>query len=46
MTPVLDKNKNPLMPCSEKRARILMLRKEAKPYWTLFKRISKGMYRR
>lgn len=33
MTPVLDKNKNPLMPCSEKRARILMLRKEAKPYW-------------
>jgi len=33
MIPVLDKNKKPLMPCSEKRARILMLRKEAKPYW-------------
>jgi len=33
MIPVLDKNKNPLMPCSEKRARILMSRKEAKPYW-------------
>jgi hypothetical protein len=33
MIPVLDKNKKPLMPCSEKRARILMLHKEAKPYW-------------
>ena len=33
MVPVLDKNKKPLMPCSEKRARKLMERGEAKPYW-------------
>jgi len=34
MVPVLDKNKKPLMPCSEKRARRLMEKKEAKPYWS------------
>lgn len=33
MVPVLDKNKNPLMPCSEKRARKLMDKGEARPYW-------------
>jgi hypothetical protein len=33
MVPVLDKNKQPLMPCSEKRARKLMERFHAKPYW-------------
>jgi hypothetical protein len=33
MVPVLDKNKNPLMPCSEKRARKMMEKGEAKPYW-------------
>lgn len=33
MIPVLDKNKKPLMPCSEKRARKLMEKGEAKPYW-------------
>lgn len=33
MVSVLDKNKEPLMPCSEKRARKLMERGEAKPYW-------------
>ena len=31
--PVLDINKRPLMPCTEKRARRLMERGEAKPYW-------------
>lgn len=33
MVPVLDKNKNPLMPCSEKRARKLLECNRAKPYW-------------
>lgn len=33
MVPVLDKNKEPLMPCSEKRARKLMENGRAKPYW-------------
>lgn len=33
MVPVLDKNKKPLMPCSEKRARKLCDRGEARPYW-------------
>jgi len=33
MVPVLDKDKKPLMPCSEKRARKLMDKGEAKPYW-------------
>ena len=33
MVPVIDKNNNPLMPCSEKRARHLMEKKEAKPLW-------------
>lgn len=33
MVPVLDKEKNPLMPCSEKRARNLMEKGRAKPYW-------------
>lgn len=33
MVPVLDKEKKPLMPCSEKRAKILMERGKAKPYW-------------
>lgn len=33
MVPVLDKDKNPLMPCSEKRARKLMEKSRAKPYW-------------
>jgi hypothetical protein len=32
--PVLDRNKKPLMPCSPKRARKLMERGEAKPYWS------------
>ena len=31
--PVLDSNKVPLMPCSEKRAAKLMNKKQAKPYW-------------
>jgi len=31
--PVLDRNKEPLMPCSEKRARKLMKCGAAKPYW-------------
>ena len=34
MVGVLDKNKKILMPCSEKRARKLMERGEAKPYWS------------
>lgn len=33
MVPVLDKDKKPLMPCSEKRAKLLLGRSEAKPYW-------------
>lgn len=33
MVPVLDKNKNPLMPTSWKRAKKLMKKEEAKPYW-------------
>ena len=33
MVPVLDKNKQPLMPCSEKRAKLLLDRKQAKVYW-------------
>lgn len=33
MVPVLDKNKKPLMPCSEKRARKLIEKGDAKPYW-------------
>lgn len=33
MVPVLDKNKQPLMPCSNKRARKLMEKGRAKPYW-------------
>jgi hypothetical protein len=33
MVPVLDVNNIPLMPCSEKRARLLMERGKAKPYW-------------
>ena len=33
MVPVLDKNKVPLMPCSEKRAKNLMEKGRAKPYW-------------
>ena len=31
MVPVLDQNNIPLMPCSEKRARLLMERNKAKP---------------
>ena len=34
MIPVLDKEKKPLMPCSEKRARKLLEKGEAKPYWS------------
>lgn len=34
MVPVLDENKKPLMPCSEKRARKLLEKGEAKPYWS------------
>ena len=34
MVPVLDKDKKPLMPCSEKRARKLLEKGEAKPYWS------------
>ena len=34
MVPVLDKDKKPLMPCSEKRARKLLEKREAKPYWS------------
>lgn len=33
MVAVLDENKKPLMPCSEKRARKLMEKGGAKPYW-------------
>lgn len=33
MVPVFDNSKQPLMPCSEKRARLLMERKQAKPFW-------------
>lgn len=33
MVPVLDKNKKPLMPCSEKRARKLIEKSRARPYW-------------
>jgi hypothetical protein len=33
MVPVLDKKKVPLMPCTEKRARELMEKGSAKPYW-------------
>ena len=33
MVPVLSKNKKPLMPCSEKRARKLLEQGKAKPYW-------------
>lgn len=33
MVPVLDQDRQPLMPCSEKRARKLLDRKDAKPYW-------------
>ena len=33
MIPVLDNNRKPLMPCSEKRAKKLMNKKEAKPFW-------------
>lgn len=33
MVPVLDENKNPLMPTSWKRAKKLLSRGEAKPYW-------------
>lgn len=33
MVPVLDPNLKPLMPCSEKRARKLLERSDAKPYW-------------
>ena len=33
MVPVLDKNRVPLMPCSEKRAKKLMDRGDARPFW-------------
>ena len=33
MVPVLDSNRIPLMPCSEKRARQLMDKKQAKAFW-------------
>lgn len=33
MVPVLDKDRNPLMPCSWKRAKKLMKKGDAKPYW-------------
>jgi hypothetical protein len=33
MVPVFDENKKPLMPCSEKRARKLCDRGDARPYW-------------
>lgn len=33
MVPVLDSQKQPLMPCTEKRARKLMEKGEAKPFW-------------
>src|SRR5258708_3189000 len=33
MVPVISINNKPLMPCSEKRARLMMDRKEAKAYW-------------
>lgn len=35
MVPVLDQNKQPLMPCSEKRARRLMEKGEAVAYWQI-----------
>jgi hypothetical protein len=33
MVPVLDEDKMPLMPCTEKRARKLMDKGDARPYW-------------
>ena len=33
MVPVLDKNLIPLMPCKERRARTMMEKGRAKPYW-------------
>ena len=33
MVPVLDKDKRPLMPCTERRAKRLMESGRAKPYW-------------
>lgn len=33
MVPVLDRNLNPLMPCKERRARTMMEKGRAKPYW-------------
>lgn len=33
MVPVIDRNNNPLMPCTEKRARQRMERGQAKPFW-------------
>jgi hypothetical protein len=33
VVPVVDKENSPLMPCSEKRARLLMERNQAKPFW-------------
>lgn len=33
MVPVLDKDKKPLMPCTERRAKKLMEKGKAKPYW-------------
>lgn len=33
MVPVLDNNNKPLMPCSEKRARQMMDKKQASPHW-------------
>ena len=33
MVPVLDVNKIPLMPCTEKRARLLIERNQARSYW-------------
>ena len=33
MVPVLNENKEPLMPCSEKRSRKLLAIEKAKPYW-------------
>ena len=33
MVPVLDKNLVPLMPCKERRARTMMEKGRAKPYW-------------
>ena len=51
MIAVLDENKKPLMPCSEKRARKLMEKGEAKPYWfkgvfcVILQRTSKSRYK-